>query len=614
MSVNLDGVGIFWAVFAASWTLILMGGMSFIYSRRDMSMLRIRGLPLSFAAIALLHVYWVAVQLGYIYGHLVAPGIEYWIMGIYLPFGIALFHASNSRFLHVAKAQKIYATSGRGVVRRQQVPRSRWSLVNRWRRYDYATKMLTVIFMGMSMQFVLTLVMYLVSRKFHPSFGIPGTEVTGTPAQQAREQGRGWEWWPTIFWQVLWAWIVAPIILWRSRKIHDTQGWRVQTILCCLVSLPAAPMWIVALNVDAMAVVNKYFVPPQWICVSIMLLEIFTVFIPCWKVFRHRSLHDETLQLIAQWESERGYRTRNTTVSGKPTVSGSTRRMEIDRDGFVFWRRLNDVGDRTPSFDTAAVAGSGLLTMNALEYALKRNPDPLQHFSALKDFSGENIAFLTAVSRWKTAMRAGNVAAYAAEDRNGISQVTTPERRRQHHDQEREHFNQALRIYTDYVSRSDAEFSINISSTDLRKVEAVFEEAARQVHGVKKDTSNAATPFEDWTGPRRPCSASGESDKGIVLAGVEPVNGERSSGSRSGAMDSASTLGEGGYFWGDIPDGFDETVFDDAEMSIKYLVLTNTWPKFVKARRTSLDSTGSTESYDTLMDMVVRREQPAEGV
>lgn len=39
---------------------------------------------------------------------------------------------------------------------------------------------------------------------------------------------------------------------------------------------------------------------------------------------------------------------------------------------------------------------------------------------------------------------------------------------------------------------------------------------------------------------------------------------------------------------GDIPSGFDRSVFDDAERSIKYLVLTNTWPKFVRERRSYL--------------------------
>ena len=38
-------------------------------------------------------------------------------------------------------------------------------------------------------------VIYLISRKFHPDFGIPGTEVTGkTRMEIAMKQGRGWEW------------------------------------------------------------------------------------------------------------------------------------------------------------------------------------------------------------------------------------------------------------------------------------------------------------------------------------------------------------------------------------------------------------------------------------
>lgn len=80
----------------------------------------------------------------------------------------------------------------------------------------------------------MTFFMFIISRKFHSSFGIPGTEVTGTAMEQKTEQGRGWEWWPSVFWQIFWAWIVAPIILWRARGLRDTQGWRIQTIACCI--------------------------------------------------------------------------------------------------------------------------------------------------------------------------------------------------------------------------------------------------------------------------------------------------------------------------------------------------------------------------------------------
>ena len=59
-------------------------------------------------------------------------------------------------------------------------------------------------------------------------------------------------------------------------------------------------------------------------------------------------------------------------------------------------------------------------------------------------------------------------------------------------------------------------------------------------------------------------------------------------------------------YWGEIPDEFDETVFDDAEKSIKYLVLTNTWPKFVRNRRSSMD-TIDPESHTDVLQMVKER-------
>lgn len=68
----------------------------------------------------------------------------------------------------------------------------------------------------------------------------------------------------SVFWQFFWAWIVAPVILWQSRGIHDTQGWRLQTIGCCIAGLPATPMWLIALYVPGMAPMNQYFIPPQW--------------------------------------------------------------------------------------------------------------------------------------------------------------------------------------------------------------------------------------------------------------------------------------------------------------------------------------------------------------
>lgn len=260
---KLDGLGTFYVVFASIWTAILAGGMYFLYRKRDMPILRIRGLPLSFGGILLLHAYWLAVQTGYIYGPWMSAATEFWIMSIWVPFGIALFHASNTRFLYVAEMQKRYVTTS-ALERRRSSTKKAKTLLDRWRSKDYTTRMLILVCTGMAAQLVLTIIMFLVSRKFHDSFGIDGTEVHGNWSERKAAASKGWEWWPSVFWQVIWAWMVAPYTLWRARHLHDTLGWRVQTIGCCAASLHATPLWLIGIYVPAMAPVNKYWIPPQW--------------------------------------------------------------------------------------------------------------------------------------------------------------------------------------------------------------------------------------------------------------------------------------------------------------------------------------------------------------
>lgn len=205
--LNLDAAGVFWASWCGVWTLLVGAGMGFLWYRRDTPLLKIRGLNLSFAAIAFLHTYWMAVQMAYIADPF-PPQAEYWIMGIYLPFGIALFHASNSRFLYIARQQRrkfVRKSSQHGVSTPPTV-------FGRFRRLSHTRKMLVVIGMGMALQvrgheqspvpdvwanitqLILTVLMYLLSRKFHPSFGVQGTEVGGSPWDVKNQQARGWEW------------------------------------------------------------------------------------------------------------------------------------------------------------------------------------------------------------------------------------------------------------------------------------------------------------------------------------------------------------------------------------------------------------------------------------
>lgn len=184
-------VSIWWNVWCCVWTVAVASGIVFLIVRRKSPILRIRGLGLSLSAIVLLHLYWISVQIGMTVGPLAPGDAQFWIMGTYLPCGVALFHASNSRFLHVAKMQKRYLPHGKGVEPESKPKRG---LIGRFQRLDYNIKIVSIVSVGMIVQILLTLLMYLISRKYHASWGIPGTGVHGTPMQVKAQMGRGWEW------------------------------------------------------------------------------------------------------------------------------------------------------------------------------------------------------------------------------------------------------------------------------------------------------------------------------------------------------------------------------------------------------------------------------------
>jgi hypothetical protein len=303
-------------------------------------------------------------------------------------------------------------------------------------------------------------------------------------------------------------------------------------------------MFLIGVYVPGMPVVSNYWVPAQWICLSIVFIEIFTIFLPCWEVLRHQSLREETLDSIARWE-------KKTKAVGRSEVKSMKSESTLVAS---LWggKSVNESIASNESRDS-------VLTMGALEHVLERNPTPLQEFSALREFSGENIAFLTSVADWKRAL-SGNLkddSTAEPKDRDVL----------------REHFNHALHLYADFISARYAEFPLNLSSKDLRKLDHIFGQPAQLVYGDEHRKDNSVTPFDDGFSFGEPPSP--------VSSSEEELQKEK------GATKSETAIA---HYWSEIPEAFDGTVFDDAEASIKYLVLTNTWPKFIKDRRESLAS------------------------
>jgi hypothetical protein len=106
---NMDWLGVMYIVVATIWTLALVLGSTFLVCNRQLPYLRIRNVPLVVGGVATLHVYLVLCMIAYVLNGNFPCATEFWIMSIYLPLGIALYHAANTQLLHVAMLQKKFA-------------------------------------------------------------------------------------------------------------------------------------------------------------------------------------------------------------------------------------------------------------------------------------------------------------------------------------------------------------------------------------------------------------------------------------------------------------------------------------------------------------------------
>jgi hypothetical protein len=148
-----DRVGVFYVVFCSIWTTIVVAGMAFCWYNRQLPILKVRALPLSFGAVIFLHLYWIMAQITYpIAGTIpviIAYDVQYFVMGTWFPMGIALFHAANLQFLRVANLQRQFTHPE---LKRRIYTGAPSSVLARMRMMDYNTKVMTFIFAGVVIQ------------------------------------------------------------------------------------------------------------------------------------------------------------------------------------------------------------------------------------------------------------------------------------------------------------------------------------------------------------------------------------------------------------------------------------------------------------------------------
>ncbi|OAP56049.1 hypothetical protein AYL99_10201 [Fonsecaea erecta] len=489
-------------------------------------------------------------------GPMTPCAVEFWVMSTLLPLGIAIFQAANSQFLYVAFTQRKYAHLSRQT---KETDSEHWTsirsrpessiarssgLFQRFKVSNIITRVTIVIAAGIVLTIISTFIIYFGSRKFHPHFGFIPDNFRGNDTQ---------------------------------RKTHCKKGWE---------CLPASPLWLAALYIPAFESVNKYFAPPLWFAVSIFVMQLMTVLSPCFEIWRQRSLQAQTKACIQAWD-------HGNSLSGSfqfqdPKIS------TIYRQSFI-----TSVEETTPE-DIAIpepcepvspdMRRGGLFTDLALQHTLRLNPAPLQKFAALHDFSGENISFLVHVAEWQKPW-------VAVRFRKQAHAFILPSERAEEERKLRyRQFWRAVHIYMSFVNMESAEFPINLSSKIRKGLDAVFGDATILLlhrHGqgtlpqlpelppLVSDTDNA---FIDPEQPRL-FSLDGIDDKitepGATSASaplsvsasrvVSPAPSEVNS--RANIVVSRGTIS--------IPEIFDENVFGEATSVIRYLVLTNTWPKFV---------------------------------
>lgn len=333
-------------------------------------------------------------------------------------------------------------------------------------------------------------------------------------------------------------------------------------------SLPGSPLWIAAVFSTAFKPVNPWFVPPMWLAPGIIVMQFATIFFPIFEIFEHRNSMHKRVDSFSSSDMTLRSTSFDSEKLGQSQPSHSANEL------------LNDLHSSV----------GRLYSIGALERALLINPEPLLQYAARKDFTAENIVFLTQVRDWRQA--------WQSAPRNPSTGLVTE-------DAQVRLFRMAIEIYATSVDDKTADFPINIEGYIRKDLAAVLGPAV--LNGLAgfaaRSGSNCSTGMDKHGVPQIvPVAPWAEHKQGVSItttissnAMTPPCSPPRSLSSGTPLVTKTTSTESKPYRLEDRPDlspesngrgldlpGFDEHVFDDAEASIKYLVLTNTWRKFVE--------------------------------
>ncbi|TLD27686.1 hypothetical protein E2P81_ATG10974 [Venturia nashicola] len=522
-NANVDVLGQFYIGFAIVYTAIVFAGLIALFVHRKHHAVRIRSLRTICTTVLTLHTYLVLILMAYPLNGLYKCWMEFWIMNILLPLSIALFQASNMRLFSYAVEQKEISQGRLGIRQRCKFNISKPQPLEWARHRTIEQRTYGLIGVGVIVQLIVALIIFGGSRKFHASYGFFNEWVADDRCRV------GMEWGPSVVWQFLWSSVFGPYVLLRTRDIRDTHYWALQTRMAVIAGLPGTPLWLAFIYTHNpnLIQINKYFKPAGWFLPGLITMQFVCIFFPLLDIYKLKRLEHSFGE--------------NRSVPDDPAE------LRNFHD-----RKLNPY------------------SMATLELQLEKKPSQLMHWAYTKEFTAENVLFLTSVKAFK---RKWTLAA-----KQPIELDSTKARAL---------YEEAAMIFFTMVHPVTARRNINIDSPTFRELDDMFKgchyDPDDNISSASKSSShltqNIVAPWEEVGTPERCHSAL--SDRGNLLDDhvnkLYPLPVTQIHSKSDTLTDGPSTIM--------VPAQFTIEVFDRAYGSVKNDVYLNTWVRFVNRDR-----------------------------
>jgi len=151
--VNWDDLGKLYTSLIVAWSLVLFTAIGWLLWNRRLPFVRIRSLPLTITSTLFLHTYLLKIFMAYTTNGHFSCGAEFWIMSIYLPFGIALWQINCTQLRSIAERQERLLTRQLSFNRTLALPGNRargwWT---RWKSLSQAQKSYVFVAIGLVVQ------------------------------------------------------------------------------------------------------------------------------------------------------------------------------------------------------------------------------------------------------------------------------------------------------------------------------------------------------------------------------------------------------------------------------------------------------------------------------